>query len=112
MPSETIAVDMTASARMPGTKKLAGVAVGVETTETFEKKSRKMTGMPRVRSRARPGASVMWTSAPVWAARGRKASAVVLTGTASWMARPVWVVCKSVPSAGTGSAAADPTVSK
>src|SRR5580704_8225164 len=83
MPSETMAVDMTANARMPGTKKLAGVAVGVDTTETFEKKSRKMTGMPRVRRSVSPRRRVMWTSAPVCAVSGRKASAVVLTSPAS-----------------------------
>ena len=54
-----MAVDITARARMPGTKKLAGVAVGVDTTETLEKKSRKTTGMPRVRSRVSPRRSVM-----------------------------------------------------
>ena len=59
MPSETIAVDMTARARMPGTKKLAGVAVGVDTTDTLEKKSRKTTGMPRVSSSVSPRRSVM-----------------------------------------------------
>src|SRR5271163_1224783 len=83
MPSETMAVDMTASARIPGTKKLAGVAVGVDTTDTLEKKSRKTTGIPRVSSRVSPRRNVMWTSAAVCAVRGRRAWAVVLTGPAS-----------------------------
>ncbi len=59
MPSETIAVDMTASERIPGTKKFAGVAVGVETTLTFEKNSKKTTGMPRVSNSVSPRRSVM-----------------------------------------------------
>ena len=54
-----MAVDMTARARMPGTKKFAGVAVGVETTDTLEKKSRNTTGMPRVSSSVSPWRSVM-----------------------------------------------------
>src|ERR1700751_2013474 len=74
---------MTASDKIPGTKKLAGVAVGVGTTETFEKKSRKTTGMPRVSSSVSPRRRVMWTSAPVWAVSGRRGSAVVLIGSVS-----------------------------
>ncbi len=87
MPRETIDVDMTARDRIPGTKKLAGVAVGVDTTETFEKKSRKTTGIPSVSSSVSPRRSVMKTSAPVWARNGRRVPAVVLTASAS-VARP------------------------
>ncbi len=54
-----MAVDMTASDKMPGTKKSAGFAVGVDTTDTFEKKTRKTTGMPMVSSSVSPRRSVM-----------------------------------------------------
>ena len=67
MPNETMAVDMTARARMPGTKKSTGVWPGVDTTCTVEKKSRKTTGMPTVSNSVSPRRSVMNTSAPVWA---------------------------------------------
>ena len=79
---------MTARDRIPGTKKLAGVAVGVDTTETFEKKSRKTTGIPSVSSSVSPRRSVMKTSAPVCARSGRRAPAVVLTGRAAAARRP------------------------
>ena len=65
-----MAVDITASARIPGTKKLAGVAVGVDTTETLVKNSRNTTGIPRVSSSVSPRRSVMKNSAPVWAVSG------------------------------------------
>jgi len=62
----------------PGRRSLAGVAVGVETTETFEKKSRKTTGCRGSASRVSPRRNVMWISAPVWAVSGRRAPAAVL----------------------------------
>ncbi len=54
-----MAVDITARAMMPGTKKSAGLAVGVETTDTFEKKTRNTTGMPMVRRSVSPRRRVM-----------------------------------------------------
>ena len=54
-----MAVDMTASATMPGTKKSTGLAVGVEITDTSEKKRRNTTGMPSVSSSVSPRRSVM-----------------------------------------------------
>ena len=54
-----MAVDMTASDKMPGTKKSTGVAVGVEMTETLEKNRRKTTGMPSVSRSVSPRRSVM-----------------------------------------------------
>ena len=68
MPNDTMAVDMTARARMPGTKKSTGVSPGVDTTCTEEKNSKKTTGMPTVSNSVSPRRSVMNTSAQVWAA--------------------------------------------
>ena len=68
MPRLTMAVDMTARARMPGARKSMGSFVVVGRTCTSEKKTRSRTGMPSVRSTASPRRSVIVTSARVWAA--------------------------------------------
>ena len=65
-----IEVDMTARARMPGTRKSTGCLVPVGSTWTPQKKSRKTTGMPRVRKRVSPLVKIMVTSARSWAASG------------------------------------------
>jgi hypothetical protein len=59
-----MAVDMTARARMPGTRKSTGCLVPVGSTCTAEKKSRNSTGIPRVRKRVSPLVAIMVTSAP------------------------------------------------
>ena len=78
-----MAVDMTARARIPGTKKSTGAAVGVDTTETREKKRRNTTGIPMVSSKVSPRRSVMKTSALVCAASGRTAPPSVMAGAAA-----------------------------
>src|ERR1700682_450152 len=74
MPSDTMAVDITARARMPGTKKSTDLAVGVDTTSTVEKNTRKRTGIPTVKRRVSPRRSVMNTSALVWASNALNAN--------------------------------------
>src|SRR3984957_21212280 len=69
MPSDTMAVDITARARIPGTKKSTDLAVGVDTTSTEEKNTRKRTGIPTVKRRVSPRRRVMNTSARVWASK-------------------------------------------
>ena len=65
-----MAVDMTARARMPGTRKSTGCSVPVGSTWTPEKNSRKTTGMPRVKKTVSPLVAIMVTSARSWAVSG------------------------------------------
>ena len=65
-----MAVDMTARARMPGTRKSTGCLVPVGSTCTAEKNSRNTTGMPKVRNRVSPLVDIMVSSARSWAASG------------------------------------------
>jgi len=58
-----MAVDMTARARIPGTRKSTGWVVPVGSTCTAEKKSRNTTGMPNVRNRVSPLVNSMVISA-------------------------------------------------
>jgi hypothetical protein len=54
-----MAVDITARARIPGTKNVTGVVDPVETTCTVEKKTKKTTGIPTVSRRVSPRRRVM-----------------------------------------------------
>ncbi len=65
-----MAVDMTARARMPGTRKSTGWLVPVGSTCTAEKNRRNTTGMPSVRRRVSPLVNSMVSSARSWAVRG------------------------------------------
>ncbi len=65
-----MAVDMMASARIPGTRKSTGCLVPVGSTCTAEKNSRNTTGMPSVRKRVSPLVNSMVSSARSWAASG------------------------------------------
>ncbi len=62
-----MAVDMTARARMPGTRKSTGCSVPVGSTWTPEKNSRNTTGMPSVKKTVSPLVAIMVTSARSWA---------------------------------------------
>ena len=64
-----MAVDITASARMPGARKVTAsfTPAGLGSTSTREKNTSKPTGMPSVSRIDSPRRSVMVTSALVWA---------------------------------------------
>ena len=75
-----MAVDMTARARMPGTRKSTGWPVPVGSTCTAEKKRRNTTGMPRVSRSVSPLVTIMVSSARSWAMSGLPPMPAVASG--------------------------------
>ena len=70
MPRLTMAVDITARARMPGARKSTGCASVGEATSTSEKNTSSTTGMPRVSSSDSPRRSVSSSTSALSAWRG------------------------------------------
>ena len=68
MPRLTIAVDITASASTPGTRKSMLLPLVTWTASTFEKKTRMPSGITRVTSRLSPRRTVIISSMRVCAA--------------------------------------------
>jgi hypothetical protein len=67
MPRPTIAVDITARARIPGARKSTASSVPVGSTSTTLKKRSSSTGMPMVSSSDSPRRAVSVSSTRVWA---------------------------------------------
>ena len=69
IPRLTMALDITARARMPGNKNCAGLSVSVGRTSTRPKKTKSKTGIPSVRSNCSPLRDTSCNSARSWARR-------------------------------------------